>query len=305
MDSTIKLVAKTGLIASLLSFALSACAGGSGGGSGNNLDVGYSTKAPESVNIVLSGLMNYNGKTAEELYALRSKNVAAHPELLGGSSYKPSPDVFAIDSKSPWWSMKGYLFRSMIVDHTGGVSRESAYFGNPFLLVSPEWYGNDLHIPSGRFPNGDAFANVYPTYVPPMTVKIVPKEKREELSFEIMSYYNNVKSIQDGLYPITQIGFDLCAYNARDFGYNYIYVDANNTSNINKLPPEVISINQALGAKTRNTCAPSCNDEIGTPDELVGFRVKNIPAKIRLLLWQKKPTSHLAPHDFQVDMFFK
>lgn len=286
-----------------LAAVFSACGGGggTGGGGPNNIDIGFTTKAPEKINITLNGLMNYNGKTAEELFALRSKAVAAHPELVTG--YKPTPDLFSIDSKASWWGMKGYVFRGKEIDKVEGLSRESAYFGNPYLLVSPEWYCTGMHWTNNRFPKDIDFANVFPTYVPPVSVTLFPKEKREQLVYDTMKYYNDVRSMQDGPWPISEVSFDLNAYNARDFGFNYLYVDSIQSSNLNKLPPQVIQITQSISTKHNSTCAESCND-LSTPEELQGFKIKNLPAKCFLKLWRQKPVSHTSDPDLKVELVF-
>ena len=71
-----------------------------------------------------------------------------------------------------------------------------------------------------------------------------------------------------------------------------------------KLPPDVIKIDQTLMVKHKESCAPGCND-IDSPEGMKGFKVRNVPARCHLLLWRNKPTSHVDPHDFAVDLIFK
>ncbi len=281
-----------------ISGLLSACGGSSE--SGNNLlDIGFNSKAPEKVSITVNGLMSYNGRTVDDLSSHRVKFVSEHPELLK-SPYKQTAEVFSFDGKSPWWGIKGHMFQGAGIDKTEGPSRESVYYGNPLLLVSPEWYGSNMHWSGNRFPNQKAFADVFPTYLPPVSATFYPKEKREEIVYDCMKYYNDVKALLNGNWPMSEITFDVRAYNARDFGYNYIYVDANKCTNLAKLPPNIITINQQITTKTRNTCGPSCND-MDTPDELTGFKLKALPAKCSFALWKKKPDTYLQSPDLRVD----
>lgn len=282
---------------SFVVLAVSACGGNEE--SGNNLDIGFNSKAPEKIAIGLNGLQSYNGRTIDDLTSHRVKAISEHPELLK-APYKPSADVFSFDGKSPWWGIKGHMFPGAGLDNTEGPSRESVYYGNPLLLVSPEWYGSNMHWVGKRFGNQKDFANVFPTYLPPISVTFYPKEKREEVVYDCMKYYNDVKSLLNDSWPQSELTFDLRAYNARDFGYNFIYVDANNSRNLAKLPPNIIAINQQVTTKTRGSCAPSCND-INTPDELVGFKLKGLPAKCSFLLWKKKPDTYLQSPDLKVD----
>ncbi|MBX9721380.1 MAG: hypothetical protein K2X81_08305, partial [Candidatus Obscuribacterales bacterium] len=270
----------------------------------NTLSVGYGTKAPDSVDIALQGLMDYNGKTAEQILAIRSKNVNAHPELISGT-YAATPNVLALDSKSAWWSTKGYTFRANggAGSLTEGASRESASLGNPYLLVSPEWYLTIMNIPRTRFPKDADFARVFPTYVPPTSVKIFAKEKREEVTYNVMEYYNNIHSMLNDE-KISSIQFDLHTYNAKDFGYNYIYIEPGTSTNLNKYPPDVFENTQGLAVRTSKSCAPSCNDLVGTPAAVTDFQLTNLPAKCHMLLWRAKPSSHLMTPDFKIDLNF-
>lgn len=294
------------LFASVLTsvFILSSCSGGAPVSS-NHLNVGYGVTAPDSVDVAtnFAGLMNYNGKTADELYAMRTRNAGLHPELLQGA-YKPTPSVFQIESKTPWWGLKGYLFRAEDLNKTDGLSRESPFFGNPYLLVCPELYGTDLHRSPQRFSTAQSFADIFPAFEQPKSIKIFPKERREEITYDMMGYYNHVKALLDQPWQISGIGFDINAYNAEDFGYNYLYIEPGKSNNLNKLPPEVIKIGQTLMVRHRDTCGPACND-IDSPDTLKGFRLKSLPASCHLLLWREKPASHLDRPDFIVDMIFK
>ena len=277
---------------------LSSC--GESPSSTNERDVGFHTKAPESVKVELQGLQNYNGKDATHLLANRSKVVQQNANLLK-TPYVPTPSVFQIDTKSSWWSNKGYFFRS--VNATEGVSRESAYFGNPLILVCPEFYASSPVFAPTRFPNEATAANVFPSYLPPASVVITPKEKQEEIVYNVMSHYNMIKSMMKGPWPISKMSFNLNAYNARDFGFNYIYVDASKSENLQKCSSDVIPITQAITVRTRQSCAASCND-INEQDTLKGFALKDLPAKCHVLLWKEKPSSYVAPADMKVDIIF-
>jgi hypothetical protein len=298
---SLKSLGRTALLL-LSTLSLFGCAGAGENSSKNNLDIGYGTKAPDSVSIDLNGLTDYNGKTKEELFGLRTRAVNKHPELLK-AAYAPSPSVFAIDSKLPWWGLKGYIFRGHDLNNTEGLSRESAYFGNPYVLVCPEWYGTNMSW-GHRFSKDADFAKAFPAYLPPVSIKIVAKDKREEITYDVMHYYNDIKSMMDNPWDLSNVGFDLYAYNARDFGYNFMYVEPGNSSNINKFTSDVVPITQSIGTRTRETCAPSCNDLLDTPESLQGFKLKNLPAKCRILLWKLKPQSYLAPTDLTIDLIF-
>jgi len=289
----------------IAAFALSSCASNDGWATGiNKLNVGYGTKAGDVIDLKpnYAALMNYNKMTKPALLGLRSKSVAAHPELVEGT-YAPSPGVFQFEGKASWYSMKGYIFRNMNAKPLDGPSRESAYYGNPFMLVVPEFYGANLSFDRLRFPDNDSFTKVYPLLWPPTSIKIFPKEKREEITYDLMAYFNFAKSVMDKTWKIPDINFDLIGYNAEDFGYHYLYIDAAESKNLGKMPPKVLKIDQAILVKSKDTCAQDCNDSY-SPDELKHFNVTRLPAKCHMLLWNKLPVSHLVPCDFQVDLIF-
>lgn len=287
------------LMTATAGIGLTACGGGDSGGSKNELDVGFKSEAPETMDIgIPPALSNYNGKTKAELYELRSKAANAVPKLLKGQ-YAPTESFFQIDDKGSWWSLKGFLFPQSL-PKTEGPSRESAFFGNPFLLVAPEWYADNPKPIQQRFPKTTDYANVFPSYLPPNSIKVYPKLAKEEIIYNIMPHYNMLKSMMSGNWPVSNLGFNLRAYNARDFGYNYIYVDASKSKNIQKYSSDVKALNQGIGS-TR-ACADNCNDIVGTPDDLMGIKLKDIPAQCHILLWKQKPTSYVAPPDMQVDI---
>jgi hypothetical protein len=294
--SRINLVTCT-MMAVGLSISLSACGGGDSAPK-NELDIGFHSKAPESIQIGTNGLANYNGKTKENLFQMRTKAANAQSNLLK-TPYAPNPSVFQIDDKGSWWSLKGFLFRDA-ADKIDGPSRESAFFGNPYLLVCPEWYADPISRAQARFPKQSDFANVFPTYLPPASIKIFPKEQREELVYNIMPHYNMIKSMSAGNWPISNIAFNLNAYNARDFGFNYVYVDASKSKNLQRYSSDVKPIGQSLS--TSKACAPVCNDLTGSADDLVGLKLKDVPAQCHVLLWKEKPSSYVVPADMTVDI---
>ena len=286
------------LMAMGLSISLSACGGGESAPK-NELDIGFHSKAPESVLIETNGLSNYNGKTKDQLYDMRTKAANAHANLLKTPTYAPTPSVFQIDDKANWWSLKGYLFKEA-ADKNEGPSRESASFGNPYILVVPEWFADPVNPSNARFPKRSAFANVFPTYLLPASIKFYPKEQREEIVYNIMPHYNMVKSMMNGNWPLTNLGFNLNAYNAKDFGFNYIYIDASKSKNMQKYSADIKPISQNIAQN--KSCGPSCNDLVGTPDDLIGIKLKDVPAQCHILLWKEKPSSYVRPADMTVDV---
>ncbi|MBX9573274.1 MAG: hypothetical protein K2X77_30525 [Candidatus Obscuribacterales bacterium] len=284
------------LMAVAFSISLTACGGGES--PKNELDVGFHSKVPESIQIEPSGLANYNGKTKASLFEMRTKAANAHANLVK-APYSPSADLFQIDDKASWWALKGFLF-GQGMDKVDGPSRESAFFGNPYMLVAPEWYAEKLNPASNRFPTRNDFANVFPTYLLPASIKIFPKEAREEIVYNIMPHYNMLKSMMTGNWPISNLAFNLNAYNARDFGFNYIYIDASKSKNLQKYSSDVKPIGQAIGQT--KSCAPACNDLTGTPDDLTAIKLKDVPAQCHILLWKEKPSSYVKPADMTVDI---
>lgn len=91
-------------------------------------------------------MSDYDGFTKKQLFFIR-KNIVDNMGGLGGKDYQPSEEIFGrIQDRKPWWGTEGILCKGQGQHASDGMSRESSYFNNPFIL---------LNLGLGRVMNGN------------------------------------------------------------------------------------------------------------------------------------------------------
>jgi len=239
-------------------------------------------------NIDIHPLVELDFKTKADIYEMRKQSVSHYPDLAP-DSYSPSEAVFgSIADGKPWWGILGLSYYGPGNLSIEGDSEESRFLLNPFLLVGLN----------------DAFAyTVHDTRLP--AVALYPKlvmlqwDIRRTLAkatYSISGYWRK----KELYYSRTgyEHGFQLVAYNARDFGFNYLYIDAEKSKNI--LPCQAsaqpVLIKQFIHCGTSCGYPGGCNN--GSPDqpELL-VKLSDVPALLYIKLWKKKPFAAGAPQD--------
>ncbi|MBY0357614.1 MAG: hypothetical protein K2W82_06400 [Candidatus Obscuribacterales bacterium] len=285
--------------------SLQSCSGGPGSDSGNQLKLGNESTS-KLVSISNNGAAKFLGKKKEEILNLRAKFIAHHPELLNGT-YVPSETIFGgITDGKDWWGAQGYAFYDQGIPAITGLSKESGLILNPFLLVFPYIQIKSVSWDTGRFPTIQEFSQSnFPVMPLPDRATIYPAEAREEISIDTMKIFNQANQVVSPPIQFSDIHFDLSAFNAKDFGYNYMYVDPSQSSNINKYPNAVIEISENFQAITADSPSGSCNELRSVDDAVKDFSLKDLPAKLHICLWKEKPASYLAKPDFSVTLKFQ
>lgn len=255
----------------------------------------------ESLSIPIAEPVELDGKTREEIDALRSEAALQYPWLLY-TNYEPSHAVFSqIESGKPWWGIPGQYYYGGGELSISGVSEESRYILNPYLLVAVEFSG--LSIWSGRaadtFWNQNIITNAalesgkFPYYAQPQNLRWWPGRERVEVTYNLSEYLDrlNIWTIQK--YSYLDAHFDLIAYNARDLNMNYIYIDYEESVYItrNPMPPEPIEIPQYLHRGDSCGYEGGCNNMSPATPELMNLEIVRLPAKLVIYLWEDKPAS--------------
>lgn len=283
---------------------LDACTTGSGS-SGNTLSLGRDAKAQSPITLTMNGEMNLNGKSKEEVLNYRKKYVAQHPELLAGD-YQPDAATFGnISDGKDWWGIQGQVFHSMgSIPANTGLARDSIYLFNPFWLVAPNIIVKSVMRDATRFHTIKEFSQShFPTLALPKKIVIYPNEAREEFTYNVLDIYNRANEVTAKPIQFSNINFDLFSYNAKDFGYKYLYIDPNKSSNINKYPNAVIPISECFD--TRSVDSVKCNEAFPIDEKVTGFNFKSLPARLQINLWKDKPASSVVKPDFTVTLNFE
>lgn len=233
----------------------------------------------DSVVIAIQPMVELDFKTKAEIYQLRTTEVIKYPQLLQGR-YAPSEAVFGqiVDDK-PWWGILGYCFYGNGPKSIDGPSEESRFIMNPFLLV-----GMDKEYAT-RIGAGIVLSN--PAY--PQPISLVWKKDRQNVTvtYNVTRFWKEA----EGYYPAQHMRtFSLDAYNARDLGFDYLYVDEQRSQNITSRNTKNEPLQIPFFIHCGGSCGyvGGCNNGSPTAQDF-RIAVKSIPGRVYIKLWHKKP----------------
>lgn len=243
---------------------------------------GEITNYSRAVKIPINDMIDFDFKTKEEILELRKQSVLQHPELVN-NAYQPSENVFGqIQDNKPWWGVLGFSYYGDGPKSIEGVSWHSRFVLNPYLLVGlTDCYAHRVKdskvVPQAIYPK-------------PSDLTWFPDSNYAIVTFDITDFWRK----QTAMYNNKPSGDILClaSYNARDLGYNYLYVDEGKSKNITSLNQK----EKPLEIPFFFHCGESCGYEGGCNNvspTAPNFRLKvnKIPAMASIKLWRNKPNS--------------
>jgi len=230
----------------------------------------------EAVDIAIQSPIELDFLSKAEVYQLRIAAVDKYPALLA-HDYAPADSVFGqIVDGLPWWGLEGQFFYGGGEKSISGLSEESRFILNPYLLVAADFYDNW----GGKISTADL-----PTFTLtclPHSFRWWPQQARAEVSY----YASCVK--RGGNYT-----FDLISYNARDLNLNYIYVSYQDSLNITHpdIPTAAYEIPHFIHQSSSCGYPGGCNNMSPYTPEIDGLKITALPAKVVVWLWEKEPSS--------------
>ncbi len=247
-------------------------------------------------------LTSFTGKTKDEILSLRTDFVKK--SIFANDKYKPNEDVFGkIEDKKPWWGIDYITCTDNDIPTSKrkeGDSEESRFINNPNVLVGIQL--NKSYIKNSA--NQKICNDKSLLFIP----KSIYYDKSNKL---IIVKYNPSKNILEKINGAYFIKLLLVGLNARDFGYNWIYVS--NSNNLMFLP-------EILGKKMVNEKPQKLYDHIhlGNACQVEGgcnnsspyqpslsFEIKQLPANMTISLWKSKPIYKNQPADFYMKIIFE
>ena len=95
---------------------------------------------------------------------------------------------------------------------------------------------------------------------------------------------------------------NLVALNARDFDYNFLYVDPLASKNIESLnhSDRPLPIRQSIQLATTCGYRGGCNALKGADQGSLGIKVIGLPAVVQVKLWKERPAQVSDRQDFTV-----
>lgn len=264
----------------------------------------------EPVKIELNQPTELNFLSAQDILFKREKLVQQNRSLLV-DTYKPSPYIFQnIEDHKPWWGMHGSFIWGTGTRSIEGPAEESRFILNPFLLVGVN-SGTALIWQTDKINEDDLKSPDFPLCWSPSALIYFPNLSVAQVTYSVSNFNKQLKLHQDKLRfnpdRIKLNQFGLIAYNARDFGFQYMYVDIGkciNTVNINGSFKPVL-IKQLIHCGHSSKYPGGCNNMSPAMPEIDRFAITGLPARACIHLWKNQPSSVVEKPDFTFYMDFR
>ena len=255
----------------------------------NTLATGNS--APSIIDITINQPIELDNKTKAEVYAIRESYVSRYRELLTGD-YRPSEAVFGqIADRKPWWGIEGQFCRGNGQHSIDGVSEEARFILNPFILLMLE-----------ETQSWGAGGDCSPVYPEPISLEWFGRDRKAKVTYALSEFYDQRRQNKFPLYAVEGSTLYLKNLNARDFGYEFVYLDSADSINIRRINNAKMFVD-SVKLQSFIHCGGSCGYpggcNNGSPLESdLHFNVDQLPATLHCKLWKNKPSSPQAEADF-------
>ena len=255
----------------------------------NSLDTSSSSFL--SYDISINPPIELDNKTKAEVYALRRSSVARYRELIAGE-YSPSEAVFGqIEDGKPWWGIEGHYCGGSRRRSTDGVSEETRFILNPFILLGLD-----------EIQAWNVEGSCTPVYPKPVSLQWFARDRRAKVTYAVSDFFRQRRSDGFPSSAADNAPLYLKNINARDFGYEFVYLDPYNTFNISR-NGNARMFADSVQLLSFLHCGGSCrqpggcnNGSPGEPD--LQFTVNKLPATLCCKLWKNKPSAPQAEADF-------
>jgi hypothetical protein len=273
----------------------------------NALVIGPSSPVHTPLEIPLRDAEIYNFKSKDYILAQRKKYLELTPQLVQGE-YKPSSAVFgAMEDKKPWWGMYGRCVWGAGERSIEGPAEESRFISNPLLLVGADPASATAWVKDKIQPS-DLEQPDFPLVWKPKKLVYWPDRKMAQVVYEVNDFHKEmIKWRKKLLSPVIYTAFSLVAYNARDFGFNWIWLAPDKSINIeNYAEPKVEPVQIKQMIHCGGTCGykGGCNNMSPLTMAIDRIKYAKLPARAYVALWKEKPKNVTDEPDmtFLVDL---
>jgi len=267
-------------------------------------------KKDKSVAITLNQTANLNYLSKADILNKREKYL--HPWLnLLQDTYRADSYVFQnIEDGKPWWGMQGSFIWGEGRHSIDGPAEESRFILNPLLLVGANSY-TALIWQTEKITHTDLADASFPLCWLPDSLIYFPGLSLAQVSYPVSEFNRRIQLKEDKLRfnkaRLKLNSFGLIAYNARDFGFQYLYLDlakSINVINVNGCS-DAILIKQMLHCGNSSKYPGGCNNMSPAMPEIDHFAITALPARACVYLWKNKPSSPKDKADFTFYLDFR
>ncbi len=247
-------------------------------------------------------LSEYDYLSKKQIYDMRKNYVMK--SLFASESYEPSDLIFGqIQDNKPWWGSAtcGQLdYKGDYHERIEGPSKVSAQMNNPDALV-----GLSLpFLPWSYEYNREFCTENYGKFLP-VLIQYNKENSLIVVNYKLTRKFLKFRASVNGKntrYPIQMSGL-----NARDFGYDYMYVfkskNINMFSSDNNAESDVKTFTDYIHLGGSCKFKDGCNN-ISPMQYDKMFTVTRLPAEINLKLWKKKPLNKYIKADMYYRIIF-
>ncbi len=252
--------------------------------------------ADDVENISINQPIELNYKSKEEIFNIRKYYV--EQSIFADSNYQPSEEVFGgIEDGKPWIALDDCVdYSTNYHANIAGPSLHSKSLINPSIPVMIDY---PFYISNS--PDENYVCVQMPKIMVPLSAKYSKENKEVEIS------YRPLIQTRGGAYQFT-------AVNARDFGYNYIYLDkSKSTYNINFVDNDNIStsvkdISDFIHLGTACRIEGGCNNWSRMREDFQ-FTLSTLASGVAnpslyFKLWKTMPSSPQDEADLNVKIIF-
>jgi hypothetical protein len=267
-------------------------------------------KDDRSVSVKLNTPVELNFLTKAEIFTKREKYVQ-QSHLALADKYQPNLGVFQnIEDRKPWWGMSGAFVWGQGPRSIEGPAEESRFIANPMLLIGVNscsaliWNKNKIDDNDLKDPN-------FPFCWSPTALSFFPTLSLAQVVYSVSNFNKQLKLHKDKLvFDPDQVKlnrFGLVGYNARDFGFNYVYVDISKSIDIVNTSKytDPIFIKQFIHCGNSSKYPGGCNNMSPPMPDIDHLAITNLPARACIYLWKNQPSSANDKPDFTFYIDFR
>lgn len=255
----------------------------------NRLAIGKDANA-EALDIAINAPVELDFLTRDAVLQMRGTVVKQYLALLA-AAYTPRPAVFGqIEDLRPWWGIEGQFYHGAGIRSIDGPAEESRFILNPYLLVAAEfndWWIRDL---------SESRLAGFPLECRPQQLTWKPRDAYAEVSYDAACIRKRQKP-----------EFSLISYNARDFGFDYIYVSYADSQNVSKANAPLAAYANPQFIHRGGSCGypGGCNNMSPVTPDIDDIHLDALPAKVMVWLWREKPQSVAQAPDMRYAVHFR
>lgn len=241
----------------------------------------------------------YDYLSKQQIFDIRKQHVKN--SLFDKENYEPNTTVFgSIVDKKPWWgSIKcnQLNYKGDYHENIQGPSKVSVLMNNPNALVGLSM----PYIPWDIGTNKEFCTSDYSNFSP-ISLQYDEKDKLIIAKYYLTKNFLKLRTKVNNRY--TRYLIQLSGLNARDFGYDYMYIfDTKNIkmySEYNNATEDISTFRDYIHQGGSCKFKDGCNNISPMQNDLI-FSVKSLPAEINIKLWKKKPINKYI----KADMYYK